>query len=821
MICIVFMLLTLLMLCFPGCVLNICWRRPRQQQERLGEEVEELITRPPTLTKGQVQQCKDELKSYYRLSQRKVSVDPLNFMERVELDEIYTNLSLIDRSSMHKTPITYSDLLTSDRNSQLSKHLLVQGEGGVGKTTLCAKIAWDWSQGRILQDLDMLLLIPLRHVTNEKSIGSIVKRYLSDLNAVTTKEIEYYISTNPSKVLFVLDGFDEFKWKLSEKKSSAIIRILGLTQHKSCKVIVTTRPWRTNEFMEEKNLAEAYTLLSVEGFNKENLSTYIRKYYRATEKDVLAENLISFIEENNVIRSYMAPFPIYCTMICLMWNNVSEMRRKEMQKLQTFSKVFGEMISFLKEHYASKVCENLQNRNVVKHFNNASKAIEDISSIALKGLLDKKLSFPEEQFRVCRDAMETCCRVGVLTIDRDVISRERRRKVLIPSFVVSVVSFPHKLFQEYVAGLYIDSLFTSDPSEYNKLKRTILNRCEEFRYLLYFTSALRNELGLDIINGMIECADRGRDFCVDVAFECYTEDATTAVGKRWKEYRLFSDTSEHTKSGVVLMMHRDQVQSLSIDNANCGRTVSRGLAEGMCSSSVLREVSVSYSQFHADFFKILSKKAWNCKIQDLKLAFNSWDEDLQNQSSIGRDLAEWVCSLPHLSSFSVTCYYLPDNFLSTTASLASSCQIQDLQLYFEDWNDDSPQQFWREDLARWVCTLPRLSSFSVLCPYLSDKFFSTAAILASSCQVLKISRNIMIKNLKLTFDITEDDFQRQSSLGKDLAKWICTMPSLSSFCVECPYLPAGFFSTAIDLAQVCQLESITVNGTPVNELVSP
>ncbi|XP_072178727.1 uncharacterized protein [Diadema setosum] len=612
--------------CLPrkGCGWNPCWRRPNML-ERFYEE-EELMPKPLSLTKEQVQQCKEDLKAYYCLSRRKVTVDPLNFMERVELDEIYANLSIIDRNSKRKTPITYDDLLTNDENGILSKRLLIQGEGGVGKTTLCAKICWDWCQGRILQDLDMVLLIPLRDVKNATSIGGIVKTYLSHSNTATKKKIDDFISANLSKVLIIFDGFDEFDEQLSKTSSSEVIRIIGTEQYNSCKVIITTRPWRTNEFMMDKSLAEAYTFLNVEGFNKENLSTYIKRYFRIRQKENLAESLISFMEENDVIRSNMAPFPIYCAMICLMWKDYSEEGRKEMQKLQTFSKIFGEMISFLKEHYASKLCENLQNQNIVEHLKKAGKAIQEISEIALEGLFDKNLSFPEEQFRDCHDAMEICCRVGVLTIDRDLITRERRRDVNISSLVASTVSFPHKLFQEYIAGVFIEYLFVNDRGRYDKVKHKLLSRPDEFRFVLYFTSSSGNELGLDIIKGLINCAsgnftphpsldkeDIKRNFCVDLAFECHTEEAARTVGGLWNEYKVSSYLLEHTVSGVVFMVRCNQVQLLDLFNVGCGRTVSRNLAEGMCSSSALHKVLIMAPRFHVDFYEILRAEASNCE----------------------------------------------------------------------------------------------------------------------------------------------------------------------------------------------------------------
>ncbi|XP_072182193.1 uncharacterized protein [Diadema setosum] len=627
----------------------------------------------PPLTEKQVQQCKRDLKAYYKKERRTVTVDPLNFMERVDLDDIYTNLSLIEQSGMRKTPITYEDLWANDEGGNISKRILIQGEGGVGKTTLCDKIAWDWCQGRVLQDLDMVFVIPLRNIATDDTIGGIVKRYLSESNEATPAQIDRYISTNSNKILLVFDGFDEFSGNIEGEDISEVIRILGIEQYESCKVIVTSRPWRTDDFRFHKSLAVAYTLISVEGFNKGNLSNYIKRYFRVRNKDSLADTLVSFIEENDVIRSNMAPFPIYCAMLCLMWSDVSEDRRKEMQKLQTFSEIFGEMISFLKEHYASKLVEKLQDRTVVNVVKEATRAIQAISETALNGLIERKLLFNEEQFEHCKDALETCWKVGILTREKYVNDIKSRHDSDSPSFVVSTVSFPHKLFQEYIAGAHIAILFANDRPRYEKVKKKIIRHYKEFRYLLYFASASRKELGLDIIDGLIKEDDKY--FCLDVAFECHTEEAAKAVGKRWGNFKLSRDMSEHTKAGVVFMGNCNQAETLLIRDVNCGKIVSRYLAEGICSSSLLQKVSLENSQLHIDFYMIVGKEASNCQIRDLDLHVESRNDNFHDQSWLGENLARWVCTMPNISRFRLHWLCLNHTFYSTALDLSSSCRV--------------------------------------------------------------------------------------------------------------------------------------------------
>ncbi|XP_071479651.1 uncharacterized protein [Diadema antillarum] len=787
------------------CDWTTCWRLHKTMEY----DVEGIMMGlPPShlpLTREEVLQCKQDLKAFYRRTRRKVTVDPLNLMERANLDEIYTNLSLKESGDMRETPITYEDLLTNDKSGILSERILIQGEAGVGKTSLCSKIAWDWCHGRILQDLDMVIVIPLRDVTVDKTIGAIVERYLSDSNEATAQQLDKYIAANLSKILLVLDGFDEFNEKIEESSRSEVIRILGLEQYKTCRVIVTTRQWRSHELTMVKSLSKAYNCITIAGFSQQNLLNYISRYFLIRENDARRKSLISFMEESDVIRSYMVPFPIYCAMLCLMWKEFSEERRKELEKMQTFSEIFGEMICFLKEHYASKLCDNIQNQKIVEDIQEAGRAIQAIGEIALLGLLERKFSFSQEQFKNYQDAFETCCKVGVLTNEKDIINRKRRRDANIQSVVVSTVSFPHKLFQDYIAGVHIEFLFASDHAEYHKVKDKLLSQYEEFRHLLYFASAFRKEVGFDIIDGLIKKDDQ--NFCLDVAFECHTEEASKVVGERWKAYELSRSMSDHTKSGVVFLLHCNQVKSLHIDDGHYGKTISRYLAEGMCTSSELRKATILGTRLHSEFYRIVGEKASKCCIQELNVSLVSLADDAQQPTM--ENLTRWVCTMPNLSHFYLTCPYFPDSFFKCAADLSSSCQIQDLTLIIGDWKQKFTyqQSSAGKHLAEWVCSMPRLSAFSLECSYLFDDFFSTAADMAQTCQIRELSLS------------TFTDSTSKPAAAENFAKFLCQMPQLARADLKCRTLPREFLQTVASQTTSSKQEMITINGVAVSTLI--
>ena len=103
---------------------------------------------PVPMTLGQVQQCKQDLKEFYSTHLCKIQTDPLDLNTTLALDDIYTSLTLEEEVSgkEKREPIEIENLLQTKVNGVYPKRLLLQGEGGAGKTTLCSKIVWEWGE---------------------------------------------------------------------------------------------------------------------------------------------------------------------------------------------------------------------------------------------------------------------------------------------------------------------------------------------------------------------------------------------------------------------------------------------------------------------------------------------------------------------------------------------------------------------------------------------------------------------------------------------------------------------------------------------------
>ncbi|XP_030834257.1 NACHT, LRR and PYD domains-containing protein 3-like [Strongylocentrotus purpuratus] len=471
---------------------------------------------------------REQLKRRYRKKFGQIKTSPVDSESRTWLQHIYVSLVLIlGLEGEKEEPIDYDGLfnfIKTDTPKGFVTRLAFIGEAGVGKSTLFAKIALDWAEGKILQEINLLFLESFREIKESRFFGDTVMAHFPDDSEIKGERVDAYVRKNPRKVLILLDGLDEAHMNIKKPNcNDAIVSIVRGDRFIDTPVVITTRPFGADQIKSIVTINDHYTFGKVKGFTKKNMSTYIKNYFKDDSQS--ASTLIDFINTNQVVSEYMAPFPIFCCMLCCLWKTPSG--RENIQAMETFSQLLKRLVFSLQEQYSSK--QNELEEGYGSRMEKADESMKELGCIAFQGLLDKKLIFDENAFGLCTEAATTACEVGILSMEKrpaPLQIRESQRKQFIQEF-----SFPHKLLQEYIASFHLASLFHKDCREFNRIMADTLlknDRYEEFRYVLYFTAAHGGEVGKSVLEALCKKVD-DMGFIFKVAFECHDSEAIDPV----------------------------------------------------------------------------------------------------------------------------------------------------------------------------------------------------------------------------------------------------------------------------------------------------
>ncbi|XP_041466209.1 uncharacterized protein LOC121416792 isoform X3 [Lytechinus variegatus] len=767
-----------------------------------GTPVKIPVSETKPLTPDLITRCKDELQDKYRTDFCMIRADPLDPDSIVPFEDMYTSLFLEEEKRKERSQLEYKDLFNLRINGVFPKRIMIQGEAGAGKTTFLAKIAWDWiNDSPDLSKFVWVLIIPLREA-KRYTIGQIVKSYLSKDNPATACQITEYIRSNPEKVFIACDGLDEFsgkvvqhtetkqgsegaqsEFKVGSETSPASVSmhtrtntklnvrslergditvedILCSDELRTCPVMVTSRPWKANEIRWNDSLRRLYTFIHVEGFSRENAMVYIRNYFKDTE--ATADEFIQLFENNDIISENMAPYPIYISMLCHMWRELDDKKKEELKAFQTFSEIFREVFEFLKVRYVQKEIPDLSSPLFNTYRSEIEKPLEPIAKVAFTGLQSNNLIFNEEDFKQYSDSVETACKVGVLSQEKKLSSIHDKSS----RYLQSTFFFPHKLFQEYMAAVYLASLYDSDRNEFKRLiEEVVIPRKEEFRYLLYFTVSQNKNIAKYTTKCLLQqyTQSQGKtemNFLVDVAFESQDEDTNAMLQNSVSSLSIdVKDT--HTIAGYASTGIYSKAITMRIGKYNSyGPGISNEVAVMICSAPSLRDVRLNAS-FHPTFYETLAREGRKATVHTLVIGNY---KPLSSASS--HHLAEAVCSLPNLTNLTLSGVCDQEEFYSHLNEKASTLKVHTLGIMNDGIFNIKPlSSASSHHLVEALCSLPNLTNLT-LSGVCNQEFYSH---LNEKASTLKVH----------TLEIDNDE-PLSSASSHHLVGALCSLPNLTN-----------------------------------------
>ena len=334
-----------------------------------------------------------------------------------------------------RTPLAYGDLFKVESGKRRVRKVLVEGDAGIGKTTLCIAVTEDWANGKLFQQFELVLLLPLRMkaVATAGSLPELLQ-LLHPSPRLCDSVARYLEDEEGKSVLIIADGWDELG-KSQRQEGSFLYRFLF--GYRLMSVVVTSRPSASAPL---RKLPDIDRFVEVRGFSKEHIVEYIQ--FEFTSNQGKADRLREQLEGNPLVES-VCSVPLNCAIVCHLWRTLEEALPTTMTELYT------------------KIILNLVLRNIRKldtyesvlnlpKFDSLPADLQQswwlLCEFAFRALEKDQLVFSQEE-------LEAFFPEG-LALDKRILCFGLLQSVQSVGVGISF-HFLHLTFQEYLAALYL------------------------------------------------------------------------------------------------------------------------------------------------------------------------------------------------------------------------------------------------------------------------------------------------------------------------------------------------------------------------------
>nr|ABY54811.1 NLR protein [Branchiostoma japonicum] len=518
------------------------------------------------------------VKKYYEL--KLTHFKPLIWNDdfTLSLSDIFTQLELIQKSKhkrsesmrgeQRKELKSLDDLFNPDVTglSTAPRCILIEGEAGGGKTMFLSKEALDAvsQKTELGRRHDIVLLIRLREVREGEAIEEMVwDQCVPRRKDVNVEFIEAILERNKSRVLFLLDGYDELRPEARAARQ-AIPKLLSGKMYPNSTIVITSRP---SAGVQQYTRPDCH--VHIMGFSPEHAEKYVRKYFFITENPELGEEFISqyftvidddtlsddssngsnddddksenatttlVLKDDEIINSLIQT-PIFLMFVCLLWEE-----DQEMVSTGTMTGLYDNLLTCLVRKCCEREGMDMPTEGLPTE---VAESLLQLGKLALEALLRNETLLDLTEVKREKVNWELLLKLGVVSLEVS-SSKLHPRKQL---------NFSHKTMQEFLAGRYVaHAQVNQDIVEL--LQLTSISKALELSNLLQFTCGCDSRAAQAVMEELSKLSSREFTHLQPEQFERSNVPMDPDMQKSCKTYERFAHLclnilSERQEPGVL------------------------------------------------------------------------------------------------------------------------------------------------------------------------------------------------------------------------------------------------------------------------------
>ena len=384
--------------------------------------------------------------------------------KKADADFLHTaNKEILENDNFEKIDI--DNILKPLTNDQL-RFVLIEGEPGIGKSTLAKELTLRWVKqtDAFLTDYRIVILIQLCLETSQKA--KTIANLLIDFDDINMDEVMSSINeTKGACVLWILDGFDELPHHLRNSSTSIFIRLIKGDILPKSTVIVTSRHAATEPlliFLEDDSKH-----IALRGFGSNEILKYASNYFK---NDTIVSEFHSYYSGNTVIKN-MLYNPMNCFIMCKVFTDFMHTKNNNNKHPRTMTGIYNYYVrALLQRHLIDTKLINIDYEmpphliQIIdfKHsvLSGIWKDFYHLSKIAFNGVMKQEYIFGKELHAIPKLSMMDTI-ISFSAFDKDESS-----------------SFIHTSLQDYFAAIYLVNnpqlMFAEEELEQNSNLENVL-----------------------------------------------------------------------------------------------------------------------------------------------------------------------------------------------------------------------------------------------------------------------------------------------------------------------------------------------------------